>query len=348
MGVVSYSNMRRALENAAFIFILLVKCLEIYAGGTSPQPLRLSVKIPGSETEATVCAPPGGDKVGLLVFAHGWRVAAEDYLYICTELASAGKPWAVALIETPIEDAAVQPPKLDPLAKHAAVLASELKSQPALKGRLNGQVFLGGHSLGGGTSVLAATSFVNTKISGLFLVAPGLYGATSTGDAVDAAKIDSSIPTVVLAGSSDCVNVPDMPLRAVDTYDKAGSSHKALVVLKDANHCSFANPVKGDCGYDICKQVSPATHQATLLDLFQRFANAASQPSEHWDGFSAYLASEADVQGWQAISTATGAERTSNIQYPLCPAECCPAGLAAWGLCKNETASPDASNSKEL
>lgn len=322
-----------------------VQSLRVYSGGVpnSPHPTKLEMSIPSGDrhVNATVCLPPKSESntpSPLLIFAHGWLVAAEDYDYLCSLLTVDPKQqWVVALVQTKLEDPSVQPPLLEPLAEDAAFLARNLPSVPELAGSLNGQVVLGGHSLGGGTSVLAATT---QTVNALALWAPGLYGAT----AADATKVPAGTPSLILQGSSDCVNDASLPLRAIDTYKKLGSTRKSIVMLKDANHCFFATPVKGSCGYDTCNAVPRLPLQATGLRIFQQFAIAAlSVDGSAWSNFEQFLEKGKDEETgleWESHSTSSGSGNLVPFSYALCPPQCCPAGLAAMGLCtssaKNE------------
>jgi hypothetical protein len=141
-----------------------------------------------------------------------------------------------------------------------------------------------------------------------------------------------------MLGNDDCVNVGNVPLRGLDTYQKLGSQKKALVVFKDANHCFWATPVKGVCGYDICTSVPRLQQQVTGLKMFQKFATAVLDGSENaWTSFEGSLRSRKDGETgieWEyAITSPVGSY--FNITYQMCPKECCSDALAKMGLCKN-------------
>lgn len=301
-----------------------------------PTPEQFSVSIVdksrGQLVNATVCLPqPFSSKLPLLVFAHGWRVAAEDYEYLCSQLASdQGHQWAVALVQTPLEDPAVNPPPLEPLAQDSAFLSTALLSFPKLAAKLTGQVVLGGHSMGGGTSVMAASPPYSATLDAMSLWAPGLYGKNPA----NASNVE--VPTLILVGSDDCVNVPDMPLRGVDVYQKVASLQKALVVLKDANHCFWSTPVKGSCSFDICTGVPRLQQQATGMRIFQQFASAVlkqgivATDDTRWAAFEQFLGTGRDPQTgveWQGVATANGSSVVDPFKWPLCPPKCCSAAL---------------------
>lgn len=307
-----------------------------------PVPSIARVSFPDSArggrlVNASVCLPAGSNKLPLLIFTHGWRVAAEDYDYLCQQLAVAQSPWVVALIETELEDPTVQPPLLSPLAGDAVFLSQNmLNAQGTLfTDRLNGKVVLGGHSMGGGTSVLAAAG--DAKAHALALWAPGLYGNPEVNVTVSGRV---TLPSLIMLGNEDCVNVGNVDLRGMDTYKKLGAKKKALVVLKHVNHCFWSTPVKGACKYDICTAVPRLEQQATGLKLFQSFASAALGGSPaSWSTFEAELSvgrdSETGVE-WEYEATSTGESTVSHITYQFCPPACCSEELAKMGLCSKD------------
>lgn len=246
-------------------------------------------------------------------------------------------PFIVALIETELEDPAVQPALLRPLADDATLLSHKMLTAQGMlfSGRLNGKVVLGGHSMGGGTTVLAAAS--GAKADALVLWAPGLYGNPEVNATVSS---QVTVPSLIMLGNDDCANVGDMPLRGVDTYNKLGSKRKALVVLKGVNHCFWSTPVKGVCAYDICKDVARLQQQAVGLKLFQVFAaSALDGTAAKWAELSTTLATGRDSSTgveWQYDLTGTGQVNLSNITYEFCRATCCSDALAKMGACSKD------------
>ena len=148
------------------------------------------------------------------------------------------------------------------------------------------------------------------------------------------------MPALIIVGSHDCVNVPDLPLRGIDTYAKLASQRKALVIMRGANHCFFATPVAGSCAYDSCTAVPRLDQQAAGLKIFRRFAMAAfSTSAVDWQSFEEFLAGGHDPETgieWQAWFTASGNSKVPLVgpfSFPLCPVACCSDSLAVMGLC---------------
>lgn len=329
----------------------LVKDVRVYSGvvPNEPRAERSVVALPdpardGQLVRAVVCLPPRAQESSeeepapapLLIFAHGWRLAAEDYDYLCDELTvppdgeeEGEQPWAVAIIQSDgLEDPTVNPAPLTPLAADAAFLSHALLSDESLAGRLSGEVVLGGHSLGGGATVYAATE-LGAKVDALVLWAPGLYGVPDADASLVAA------PTLVMLGASDCVNVPDGDLTGIDTYAKLSTERKALAIIKDANHCAWSSVVTGDCDYDVCNEVPRLALQAAGLLLFRSFASAALDGGvASWHAFEDVLdtrgsgGAATDVE-WQPFAGCN----VSNVEYPLCPPTCCSDALAEMGMC---------------
>ena len=136
-------------------------------------------------------------------------------------------------------------------------------------GRLSGKAALGGHSMGGGTSVLAGDrSFApGANVDGLVLMAPGLYTfppAYSHRGAIDA-------PLLVISGSMDC-GPNQLPKEAFPLYENVNSTIKALVLLKGANHCQWTNPTHGGvCAYEECHAINRDAQQSAGRELLAAF-----------------------------------------------------------------------------
>ena len=87
-----------------------------------------------------------------------------------------------------------------------------------------------GHSMGGGCSFLAAESNanVNAQVS--------LAAAETTPSAI-AAAANITIPSLVIAGSKDCIAPP--AAHQIPIYNALASSYKAYLEIIDGSHCQF-------------------------------------------------------------------------------------------------------------
>ena len=89
-----------------------------------------------------------------------------------------------------------------------------------------------GHSMGGGSSFLAAEN--NTVITTMVS-----FAAANTNPSSIFAAQNISVPVLLLSGSNDCVTPP---LQHQDImYDSAASAYKTQVYVTGGGHCYFAN-----------------------------------------------------------------------------------------------------------
>lgn len=196
---------------------------------TLVDPSRSSLLHPhGRQVKAFVCH--GDGEVGplpLYVWAHGFDCGALDYEWLCQ---ISGVVTALVLSS----DLVPFLPDTKDLALDQAFLtlalpaAARNESSP-LHGLLSGQAVLGGHSMGGGTSVLAADpSFApHSNVTALALVAPGLY----TLPPAYSHRTSIVAPILIVSGAVDC-GPNALPREALPLYSTVHSQIKALVVLK--------------------------------------------------------------------------------------------------------------------
>lgn len=102
--------------------------------------------------------------------------------------------------------------------------------------RVAPEVAVGGHSMGGGASVIAAA---NGTVSTYF----GLASAETNPSAIAAAS-SVAVPALMFAGSSDDVTPPSEHQEPI--YNAFTGSCKAYVNFTGGGHCFFANP-SGTC-----------------------------------------------------------------------------------------------------
>lgn len=99
-------------------------------------------------------------------------------------------------------------------------------------GRISSASALMGHSMGGGASFLGAAA--NASISALVN-----FAAAETNPSAIAAAAAVNVPTLVLAGSQDCVTPPGT--NQLPMYTATASACKAYVSITGGGHCFFAN-----------------------------------------------------------------------------------------------------------
>lgn len=89
-----------------------------------------------------------------------------------------------------------------------------------------------GHSMGGGASFLAAVG--NPDVSTLVN-----FAAAETDPSAISAATDITIPSLIFAGSDDCVTPPDQNQNIM--YSNLSSDCKTLITIVDGGHCYFAD-----------------------------------------------------------------------------------------------------------
>lgn len=89
-----------------------------------------------------------------------------------------------------------------------------------------------GHSMGGGSSFLAAenNSAVTTMVS---------FAAANTNPSSITASQQVSVPTLLFSGSNDCVTPP--PQHQDIMYDSTAAAYKTQLYITGGGHCFFAN-----------------------------------------------------------------------------------------------------------
>jgi len=252
----------------------------------------------GRSVEAIVCGADSDveDSVqsALYVFGHGFDCLAADYVWLCET------PGVVSAIVVSNDITPFLPDTKD-MALDQAYLTTALpllakNSSSVLFNRLSGKAVLGGHSMGGGTSVLAAdpTYAPSASVDALALLAPGLY----TLPPAYSHKGHVSAPLLVVSGAMDC-GPNALTKEAMPLYSSVNSSVKALVVPKGANHCQWTTPTNGgvctaaechaidrseqhDIGRRILAAFMPAAMDHTKLDDFEQFLNEGKKAGT-WD-----------------------------------------------------------------
>jgi dienelactone hydrolase len=141
------------------------------------------------------------------------------------------------ILAFPRTEGSFTPSHLD-FAKDLVVVANRMELENNNVGSLfynalNGKKAIMGHSMGGGATFLA---LAETNAS--FDVAIGLAPAETNPSAVSAAA-NSSLPGIVLSGSSDAVTPPANHHQLI--YNTWTSSCKTYVSITGGAHCYFAN-----------------------------------------------------------------------------------------------------------
>lgn len=175
-------------------------------------------------------APAEGFPV--VAFGHGFLMPADRYEYLWEALVPEG--YVVVLPRTEGTVA----PNHDALARDLVFLIQRLElegSAPGspFEGSIGDRSAVGGHSMGGGASVLAAS--YDPAIEALFN-----FAAAETSPPAAAAAASVAQPTLMIAGEEDCVT--PIPQHQGPIHAALGVDCAQLVELDGASHCQFAEP----------------------------------------------------------------------------------------------------------
>ncbi|MFO8086884.1 MAG: T9SS type A sorting domain-containing protein [Bacteroidales bacterium] len=170
------------------------------------------------------------DSFPLIIFAHGMMINVDAYQNLTDELVPRGYIMAFPQTEggvLPNHQAFGQ----DILFLHHHLRQKNHDSSSFLFHSLTRKTALIGHSMGGGSSFLAARqdSLLTTLVT---------FAAAETSPSAIAAAGDISIPSLVFAGEDDCITRP--VIHQIPLYDSLKSTHKTYVEIENGTHCYFA------------------------------------------------------------------------------------------------------------
>lgn len=171
-----------------------------------------------------------GDAYPVLVFGHGFVMEWSAYANIWTKLVPQGYFIAFPRTETGIS------PDHETFARDLAFVIQALREEgntatSPFFGRVDSTSCVMGHSMGGGSSILAAQYSVN-------ITAMVNFAAAETNPSAIAACPAIHLPSLVFAGGNDCITPPET--NQVLMYDSLASDCKTLVWITGASHCQFA------------------------------------------------------------------------------------------------------------
>jgi dienelactone hydrolase len=192
---------------------------------------QIETKIYYPATSAGTNTPVAGTNLPVVVFGHGFAMTWDAYEPLYDSLA--GRGYVVALPRT--EGSLLPAPSHGDFGKDLALVSQRMINLNTVTTslffqKLNGRRAIGGHSMGGGSTFLANqyTSGVNCFFT--------LAAAETNPSAVSAAA-GMTAPSLVIAGSLDCVAPPAS--NQLLMYNSTASSCKTYVSITGAYHCQF-------------------------------------------------------------------------------------------------------------
>ena len=194
------------------------------APGGTDAPLQ------GSTTGST-------ENFGVAVIAHGYQLPVGAYASLATEVCKNSAGFIAILPET---GSGLFPDHAEYADDIVACLAwirqENTRAGSRWQGAIRDDYVLIGHSMGGGSSFLAAKTILDNtdwNLASVIALAPAETNPSAT-----AAAASVTCPTLILAGSEDCVT----PLTTIQPmYNAVAATCKALGVIPGGSHCQFAD-----------------------------------------------------------------------------------------------------------
>ena len=165
------------------------------------------------------------------VMAHGFLMSSMDYTGLAETLVSAGYVFVSLATE---EGFVTSHGDYGLDLAFVANRTAEGEVPGLLSESMNGRVAIGGHSMGGGASWLAAAQ--NPAIDAVLAMAPA-----ETNVSAIAAGENITVPVLVLSGSADAVT-PSSTQHEPIFNAAVNSPCRAFVSIAEGGHCGFADP----------------------------------------------------------------------------------------------------------
>jgi len=177
----------------------------------------------------------------VVVIGHGFQMTWDSYDNIYNRLAQKG--FIVALPRT---EGGLSPAHADfgadlrlVASLMLALNTSTVSGTTTFNGKVSNKTAIGGHSMGAGSSFLAAAN--NTTLTCLFNMAAAETNPSSINSATTI-----TVPSLVIGGQRDCV--ADTTVQN-SHYNNIASTKKFKVFLKDLTHCDFGNGGSFQCTF---------------------------------------------------------------------------------------------------
>jgi dienelactone hydrolase len=226
------------------------------SGGGAGRQIETKIYYPA--TSAGTNTPVAGTNLPVVVFGHGFAMTWDAYKPLYDSLA--GRGFVVALPRT--EGSLLPAPSHGDFGKDLALVSQRMINLNMVASslffqKLNGRRAIGGHSMGGGSTYLA--NQYTTGVDCYFTLA-----AAETNPSAVAAAAGMTAPSLVIAGSLDCVAPPAS--NQLLMYNAVGSSCKTYVSITGGYHCQFnADNFNCNFGEGTC-QTAGGLSRATQLN----------------------------------------------------------------------------------
>lgn len=232
--------MKRSLLSLFFIFLTLALFAQNYAIGhrtmvwkdasRNNRKVKTEIYYPASAKGENTPLANDGKSYPVLVFGHGYQLTYANYLWLKDSLVPQGYYVAFARTEERLL------PNHTQLAKDLAFIVTSFntdKNNTAsfLYNRVLAKYAVGGHSMGGGCSLLSVqySSLITTEVP---------FAAAETDPSAISSCENIRIPSLLFGGEKDCISPPAD--NQIPMYNNTPAACKAYAEVKGAKHCHWA------------------------------------------------------------------------------------------------------------
>lgn len=257
---------------------------------------------PADQAGVNVPLASGAQKFPIVVFGHGFVIPASAYAWLGDSLARNGYVVAVPTTESGFL------PSHGAFGKDLYFLCAQLKAEnnnnsSFLYQRIWPKAAVSGHSMGGGSSILAAAE--GPAVDAVFN-----FAAAETNPSATSAALLVNKPNLFFSGSNDCIVAPSVQTAM---FNNIPNSCKTQVNITGATHCQFSNN-NGTCVFGQissgCNSSPISTNQVfgKIMDILLPFLD--------------YHVKDICIRGQsflQALQNQTGSVITNNCtSFPSC------------------------------
>lgn len=266
------------------------------------------VYYPGISTGDNVAFAAGNFPVFTL--AHGFVIPGNTYQNFADELVPDGY-----VIVLPTTESSFLP-NHDAYGKDIAFLNTAFRSGGiSFFTQFNGRSAIGGHSMGGGASALAATQTIADAYIGF---APAI---TNPSPVPQGGQIE--IPALVFSGSADGVTPPETNHQPI--YDSFASDCKSFVSITSGTHCYYIPSSLCDLGESgVPGGMTRELQQQITFDYLRPFLNTfLLDDSASWQQFQQTITADNRITFEQSCSIDfTGNESILSVKTRVFPQPC--------------------------
>jgi dienelactone hydrolase len=234
------------------------------SGGGPGRQIQTEIYYPATVAGSNVAVATGSFPV--VVIGHGFVMDWNSYDNIYSELSKRG--YIVALPRT---EGGFSPSHsefgldLSLVGNKVMLLNVTNTLAPIFVGKVSQKLALAGHSMGGGSSFLAAKN--NPSVTCLFN-----FAAAQTNPASSQAAKQVVVPTLIIGGQADCV--APAATNQNKMWDSTASTKKFEIIIKNLTHCDFGNGGNFNCTFGQNTSNCPSTvTNTTALKLYMNFVN---------------------------------------------------------------------------